>query len=36
MENNLDIKGLLGKRIKDLRTERKLTQDKLSEMVGFG
>ena len=36
MENNLDIKGLLGKRIKELRTERKLTQDKLSEMVGFG
>lgn len=36
MENNLDIKGLLGKRIKELRTERKLTQDKLSKMVGFG
>lgn len=36
MENNLDIKGLLGKRIKKLRTERKLTQEKLSEMVGFG
>lgn len=36
MENNLDIKGLLGKRIKELRTERKLTQEKLSEMVGFG
>ena len=34
MENNLDIKGLLGKRIKELRTERKLTQEKLSEMVG--
>ena len=30
MENNLDIKGLLGKRIKELRTERKLTQEKLS------
>ena len=36
MENNLDIKGLLGKRIKELRTERKPTQEKLSEMVGFG
>lgn len=36
MESNLDIKGLLGKRIKELRTERKLTQEKLSEIVGFG
>lgn len=36
MENNLDIKGLLGKRIKELRTSKKISQEKLSEMVGFG
>lgn len=34
MENNTDIKILLGKRIKELRTKRGLTQEKLSEIVG--
>ena len=36
MENNTDIKILLGKRIKELRTKRGLTQEKLSEIVGVG
>lgn len=33
MENNLDIKKLLGKRIKELRTRKNLTQAQLAEMV---
>ena len=33
MENNLDIKKLLGKRIKELRTGKKLTQAQLAEAV---
>ena len=33
MENNLDIKKLLGKRIKELRTGKKLTKAQLAEAV---
>lgn len=33
MENNLDIKKLLGKRIKELRTRKNLTQAQLAETV---
>lgn len=33
MKNNLDIKKLLGKRIKELRNKKGFTQDKLSEMA---
>lgn len=33
MENNLDIKKLLGKRIKELRTGKNLTQAQLAEAV---
>ena len=36
MKNNLDIKKLLGQRIKEIRTQKGLTQDKLAEKVGFG
>lgn len=35
MENNLEIKKLLGQRIKELRTKKGLTQEKLAEKVGF-
>lgn len=36
MENNIDIKKLLGRRIKELRTRKGLTQEKLAEMIGVG
>ncbi|MCD7780884.1 MAG: helix-turn-helix domain-containing protein [Candidatus Gastranaerophilales bacterium] len=36
MENNTDIKKLLGKRIKECRKEKGLTQEKLAEMIGLG
>ena len=35
MQNNLDIKKLLGKRIKELRTRKHLTQAQLAETVGM-
>ncbi len=35
MQNNLDIKKLLGKRIKELRTKKHLTQAQLAEIVGM-
>lgn len=35
MRNNLDIKKLLGKRIKELRTRKHLTQAQLAETVGM-
>lgn len=36
MNNNTDIKKLLGRRIKELRTKKGLTQEKLAELVGVG
>ena len=33
MENNIDIKKLLGKRIKELRQRKNLTQEQLAEMI---
>lgn len=36
MENNIDIKKLLGWRIKELRTRKGMTQEKLAEMIGVG
>ncbi len=36
MDNNTDIKKLLGRRIKELRTKKGLTQEKLAELVGIG
>lgn len=36
MENNIDIKKLLGRRIKELRTRKGMTQEKLAEMIGVG
>ena len=36
MDNNTDIKKLLGRRIKELRTKKGLTQEKLAELVGVG
>ena len=36
MDNNIDIKKLLGRRIKELRTKKGLTQEKLAELVGVG
>lgn len=36
MDNNIDIKKLLGRRIKELRTRKGLTQEKLAEMIGVG
>ena len=36
MNNNIDIKKLLGRRIKELRTKKGLTQEKLAELVGVG
>ena len=36
MENNIDIKKLLGRRIKELRTCKGMTQEKLAEMIGVG
>ena len=36
MSNDIDIKKLLGRRIKEIRTKRKLTQEKLAEMIGVG
>lgn len=36
MENNLDIKKLLGQRIKILRTQRGLTQENLAEKIDIG
>ena len=36
MANNIDIKKLLGRRIKELRTRKGMTQEKLAEMIGVG
>ena len=36
MENNVDIKKLLGKRIKELRQRKNLTQEQLAEMIDVG
>ena len=36
MEDNIDIKKLLGKRIKELREHKNLTQEKLAEKIGIG
>lgn len=36
MENKTDIKVLLGRRIKELRIQKKLTQEQLAEMIGVG
>lgn len=36
MENNRDIKKLLGRRIKEIRTRKGMTQEKLAELVGIG
>ncbi len=36
MDNNIDIKKLLGRRIKELRTRKGMTQEKLAEMIGVG
>lgn len=36
MENNLEIKKLLGQRIKELRTKKGLTQDQLTEKLNVG
>lgn len=36
MQNNLDIKKLLGQRIKELRNKKGFTQDKLAEMADIG
>ena len=36
MENNIDIKKLLGKRIKELRQRKNLTQEQLAEMIDVG
>lgn len=36
MKKSNDIKILLGKRIKELRTKKQLTQERLAEMVGIG
>ncbi|MDD3012375.1 MAG: helix-turn-helix transcriptional regulator [Candidatus Gastranaerophilales bacterium] len=36
MTKNNDIKILLGKRIKELRIKKGLTQERLAEMVGIG
>lgn len=36
MEDNTDIKKLLGKRIKELREHKNLTQEKLAEKIGIG
>ena len=35
MENNLEIKKLLGQRIKELRTKKGLTQDQLTEKLNL-
>ena len=35
-ENNRDIKKLLGRRIKEIRTRKGMTQEKLAELVGIG
>lgn len=35
MENNLDIKQLLGQRIRELRNKKNLTQEQLSETIGI-
>lgn len=36
MENNIDIKKLLGRRIKELRIRKGLTQEQLAELIGVG
>lgn len=36
MENNIDIKKLLGRRIKELRQRKNLTQEQLAEMIDVG
>lgn len=36
MKKNIEIKKLLGKRIKELRNKKGLTQEKLAEMIGVG
>lgn len=35
MENNLDIKKLLGQRIKELRNKKRFTQETLAEMANI-
>ena len=36
MKDNADIKKLLGRRIKELRENKNLTQEKLAEKIGIG
>ncbi len=36
MDKNIEIKKLLGKRIKEIRIKRGFTQEKLAELVGVG
>ena len=36
MENNLEIKKLLGQRIKELRTKKGYTQEQLTEKLNIG
>ncbi len=36
MENNLEIKKLLGQRIKELRTKKGFTQEQLTEKLNIG
>ena len=36
MADTIDIKKLLGKKIKELRIQRGLTQEYLSEKIGMG
>lgn len=36
MSENLDIKRLLGKRIKELRLKKGMTQEKFAEFIGIG
>ena len=34
--DNMDIKKLLGRRIKEIRMNKGLTQEKLAELIGVG
>ena len=36
MKDNADIKKLLGRRIKELRESKDLTQEQLAEKIGIG
>lgn len=36
MDKNIEIKKLLGKRIKEIRVKRGFTQEKFAELVGVG